>query len=578
MTASTAAFATTALRGIAVAIAIAALIDPVVETSGRGRPRLAVVALQASLAAERVRAQLVNALGDTHEIVPHITSDAAAAIVIGDRYPDEPVPAHLLVATVTTADPAPRARLVRLEAPREIPAGTAIRVDADIEVLDAGTATDLTVSIDGLEVVRLSHRFTSEHERWHAAMDVVPVGAPPWVVRAAVAPSGEPGSEGSSVAHAVVALRRDPLAVQVFELRPSWATAFVRRALESDPRFRVESVSIASRGVEARTAGSVALADVRLDTFDTVVVGGLEQLSAADVRALDRFMRDRGGAVVLVPDARVDSTPARGLMSLQVTERLLERPEKLTTKLGAAALDASELLLLRAPAPGVDGDVVATAVDGSPVILSLPRGRGRLFVSGALDAWRYRASDDRAFDRFWRGAIAALALAAAPPIEVAIAPPMLRPLERGEVFVQLRADAGAALTASVDGEPIRLWPEPEAGAYRGVFTAPKSPGRMPLEVKVTGNRPHGVARDLVVQERVDALAGSGAPLSLIASSHRGIDVTPERLDELERFVRATVTAPDVAGVRRPMRSTWWLLPFCASLCAEWCVRRRLGRR
>ena len=101
---------------------------------------------------------------------------------------------------------------------------------------------------------------------------------------------------------------------------------------------------------------------------------------------------------------------------------------------------------------------------------------------------------------------------------------------------------------------------------------------MALEVKVAGNRPYGVACDLVVQERVDTLSRSEAPLSMMASSHRGINVRPDRLDELERFVRATVTAADVAGVTRPMRSTWWLLPFCASLCVEWGVRRRRGRR
>jgi hypothetical protein len=463
-----------------------------------------------------------------------------------------------------------------LSAPRDVPAGTAIRVDAELESVGAaGTTADVTVSIGGLEVGRVSQPLRDERERWRAALDVVPVGAPPWIVRAAVAQPDKAGLAGTSVAHTVVGLRRDPLAVQIYEPRPSWATTFVRRALESDARFRVESISVSSRGVAARTKRSVALSAPELDSLDVIIVGGLDRLSAAEVRALDRFMRDRGGAVVLVPDARVDGGPAGELMP-QATERLLERPAVLSMKAGAAPLEASELLRFPSPA-GVEGEVVAAAVDGSPIVVSLPRGRGRLFISGAMDAWRYRASADRGFDRFWQAAVAALALAAPPPIDVRISPPVLRPLERGVVSVRLRSGTGP-VTASVDDETIRLWPEPETGTYQGIFTARKTAGRMSIEVTAAGDRPHTTARDAVVQDSVEAPVRSGVPLSLLAASHRGIDVTPERLDELQRFVRGAIRAQGVAGVTRPLRSTWWMLPFGACLSAEWWLRRRRGRR
>ena len=579
MTAIRPGLAAALLRTIAVAIAIAAVVDPAVKTAGAGRARLAVVTTQAaSTVADRVRAQLVAALGASHDIVPQITSDSAAAIVIGDRYPDETIAADLPVATVTiAASPTPPVRIVSMSAPLEVPAGTAIRVDAELEgVGAAGTSADFTVSIGGLEVGRVSHQLRDERERWRAALDVVPVGEPPWIVRAGVTRPDNPGSAATNIAHTVVGLRRDPLAVQIYEPRPSWATTFVRRALESDARFRVESLSVSSRGVAARTPGSAALSAREFDSLDVIIVGGLDRLSAAEVRALDRFMRERGGAVVLVPDARVDAGPARELMPPKATERLLERPATLSMKAGAAPIDASELLLFPSPA-GVEGEVVATAADGSPIVLSVPRGRGRLFISGAMDAWRYRASADRGFDRFWQAAIAALALAAPPPIDVRISPPVLRPLERGVVSVRLRSDA-AAVAASVDDETIRLWPEPEAGAYRGIFTARKTPGRMSIEVTTEGDRPHTAARDVVVQEGVEAPVRSGVPLSLLATSHRGIDVTPERLDDLERFVRSAINVPRAAGVTRPLRSTWWMLPFGACLSAEWWLRRRRGHR
>jgi len=123
----------TMLRAIAVAIAIAAFVDPAVTMRGVARPRLAIITLQpASSAADDVRERLVRQFGRSHEIVPDITSDAAAAIVIGDRYPAEAVAANLPVATVTIND-APPVRIVSLSAPQSVPAGTAIRVEALLE-------------------------------------------------------------------------------------------------------------------------------------------------------------------------------------------------------------------------------------------------------------------------------------------------------------------------------------------------------------------------------------------------------------------------------------------------------------
>jgi hypothetical protein len=559
------------LRVLAIAIAVAAIVDPAVATS-TGRPRLAVVLQeQGSPAAAAVEARLSTTLGKTYEIVPHITSDAAAAIVIGDRYPDQDVPAGLVAATVTIAETTPSVRIVSLTAPSESPEATAIRIDAEIEASGAaGRSTDLVVSIGGLEVGRRSHRWSQALERWHAAIDVVPVGDSPWIIQAAATSDAV-----ASAAQTVVARRREPLAVEIYEPRPSWATTFVRRALESDARFRVESLSVSSRGISSRTPGSRALDNPQLDSFDVVVAGGLERLSAADVRALERFMRERGGAVALLPDARMNTGAARDLLRLETTERLLERPERLSTVSGAPPLDASELLLLDGPAAR-PADVVARASDASPVILSMPHGRGRLFVSGAMDAWRYRASADRAFDRFWQAVLAGLALGSRPRIDVLVSPPLLRPLQRAVLLVRVRDGWEAPVSASVGGETVRLWPEPEAGVYRGAFTAPATAGRITVEVSAAGARPDSVSRDVVVQEGHATPVRIRPPLALLAASHRGIDVPPERLGELEQFVRGRVIGPDEAGVQRPMRSTWWVLTFLVALSAEWVVRRRRG--
>jgi hypothetical protein len=87
------------------------------------------------------------------------------------------------------------------------------------------------------------------------------------------------------------------------------------------------------------------------------------------------------------------------------------------------------------------------------------------------------------------------------------------------------------------------------------------------------------SRTLLVRPDVERLAATAAPsLSMLAASHRGIDVPPNRLGDLEQFLRHTVVSPRTTSVRHPMRSVWWIVPFGACLSAEWWLRRRRGLR
>ena len=194
--------------------------------------------------------------------------------------------------------------------------------------------------------------------------------------------------------------------------------------------------------------------------MDVFIVGGLEKLTGAETRILERFMRERGGAVVLVPDGRIAAGPALDLLDgAMLTERLSDRPEKLIVTPPLEPIQASELLLTRTDVPTAPERVAWTSgKDPATVATSSPRGNGRLFFSGALDAWRFRAEDGGAFDRHWQSTIAGLALAVRPPISITVEPPVLRPGERGEVVVRVRN--GDSVRAEFDGQPIRLWPEP----------------------------------------------------------------------------------------------------------------------
>jgi hypothetical protein len=583
------------LRTIAVLIAVAGLIDPALTTAGHTRARVAVIVQDTPTlelpatgestrrgVAERVRSRLAGAFGGDYDIQPRVTSDTSAAIVIGDSYPRSGSDSRsdLSVATVTvTGEAAPNVRILRVDAPREVPAGTGVRVGIDAEGAGVASRTStLTVRSGGLEVGRASHQWRGGRDLWHADIDAVPIGEPPFVLRVEAQPLDVERTSIDNAVDAVVDVRRVPLRVQVYEPRPSWATTFIRRALEADSRFKIAGLSSTSKSIATRTGDAVGLSDARLDDFDVVIAGGLDRLTETNARALDRFMRARGGAVVLVPDAKPGAGPTGALLrGLTLVERLSEQPQKLAVAAPLAPIQASEMLLVRADAPLVDRLAWTSGADSSPVVVSIPRGGGRLVVSGALDAWRFRTDDAGAFDRFWQSTIAGLALAVPPPVDVSVEPPIVRPGERGDVVVRVRS-VGPAVRATIDGHPIRLWPDTPAGVFRGSFVARESDGRSTVTVRVDGAS-QSASRPIVV--RADArreLPQTTAPLSLLSASHRGIDATPDNVGDVERFIRRTVAAPVAPISRRPMRSPWWMIPFAACLSGEWYLRRRRGAR
>ena len=108
------------------------------------------------------------------------------------------------------------------------------------------------------------------------------------------------------------------------------------------------------------------------------------------------------------------------------------------------------------PGATVPGATVLARVAGSnePVVCLIPHGAGRILVSGALDAWRYRADKDSAFDRFWRSAIAGVALATPPAVDVEIAPAVARPGESVRIVARVHRSA------------LRCWRRRPASGFR----------------------------------------------------------------------------------------------------------------
>jgi len=131
---------------------------------------------------------------------------------------------------------------------------------------------------------------------------------------------------------------------------------------------------------------------VTLASTPVVVVGDPGSLTGEDVALLDRYARIRGGSIIFLPERRV-AGPALRLFPGEWSERLVPAPDRV------GPLQAGELL--QATRLPLAATVVASAGE-TPVVVSTPLGNGRVIVSGAMDAWRYRA---KAFDEFWRSLV-----------------------------------------------------------------------------------------------------------------------------------------------------------------------------
>jgi len=585
------------LRWFVVLIAIAAAIDPSFVLNGRARPRVSVLTQDGAsmdlpvaggqsgrLMAADISARLKRDLRGDFEIVDTRDEAAAWTIVVGDSYPEEAFPDEGRVSTVTLQHRlAPNVSVTSVAGPASVPVATAVRLRIVLRADGlTGSASDVIVRAGGAAVGRAAHDWTSDREIWTAEIAAVPIGSPPF--RFEIDVSSRTTEETDLDNHAVVDVDLSPrLRIFVLEGRPSWASAFVRRALEEDPRFDVSGVSQAAPRFAVTAGAPPAAGPDRLDRFDNadaIVAGGLEALSSSQVAALEQFVRERGGGVALVPDSRAATAVARRLLpELETTERLLERPAALTRLSSAASLEASELLEATAIPHGAN---VLARGPGSdrPIVLAVPVGEGYVVFSGAMDAWRFRGDHDRGFAKFWRSTVAGLALSARAPIDVQLSPVRAAPGERVSVTARVRPlerqrlGDRLAMDANVGASSLRLWPDAAQGVFRGGFVADASQAPAQVTAGIGDGSAKGTARLTVDSHARNARA----PLELLAASHAGVNVDADHVADLERHLRGSVSANSERRTRYPMRSSWWFAPFAACLSAEWWLRRKSGRR
>lgn len=574
-----------ALRAIAIVIAVVALIDPAWSRSAPVRPR--VIVRHAADADRRLAGLVADVLARDFDVSRADEIGASAYVIAGADLPEGWTPPEsAIVFAVTPAAGTTGVRILSLDAAPEVSIDSVSTLRAVLDVAGSG-ARDVTVSlsVDGVRRQELVAHVAGGDTRAVVPLMYVPsrLGLARVRLQAQVA-GGEPVSAEIAIQATARAWR-----VLVFDGRPSYASTFVRRALESDPRFDVTALSVTSRGMTMESGAAPASLDGAdaLAAFDLVVVGAPETLGAREAASLDRYLRARHGAVVLLPEGSGgELVPGLTGIAAWKDER---RSAAVKIAAGENTWTAREFLWpARWPALVTPLATLAGADGEQPPVWQIAVGGGRVLVSSAIDGWRSRADSASGYSAFWRLTAATAASATPALVHVRLDERLMTPGAPVVVDVQDFATTGARVgkagapvaevldVTGVSSSTVRLWPGQSAQRWRGTFRAPDVPGRYRLRVSTNSGASGRV--EFLVDDAARIRSASEGPglASLAASTHGGATIAAENLSALPARLTQVLTPATAPRRAYPMRSMWWLMPFTVAASGEWWLRRRRG--
>lgn len=563
------------LRALAIVIAIAALIDPALSSSTPKVSPVVAVHLTSSepdavdrdlrelLAGRALITRLAAGNRLPCALDEHCVVIADGSIDVDWNADSGPVS---LISMSHGGQPNVTVRSAVLSGGHAAAAGAA-RIELSGQGVE-GKRTEVRIVDDGAVVGLATHQWSAAPT---AMIDVAwwPISLGARALRIESAPIDDETTIVDNHLDTGITISGDRTPVLVFDARPSWTSTFVRRALEDDARFTVGYRSRVAPALSAGTANG-RMDAASLDAVPLVIVGGPEALTSEEIALLDRYVRVRGGTLVLLPEQRVSGASSR-LFYGDWTEHLTANAEAI------GPLHATEIL--RTADTAVTASVIARS-GSSAAIVSTPTGEGRVVVSGAMDAWRYRHLDAGAFDRFWvsmaaQGAAAGLGLSISFDHAIVAtgsrAPFTLRdrrfePSSTSEASVVARCNSGAATT-------VRVWPSGIVGEFVGEVSA-AAIGECAVEVTV-GDRQ--VSAAIAVVDRPSR--GVDRTLAKLERQARDSGGAVARVGEEAIVARAIGAAPSTMSrvvTVHPMREPWWILPFVGCLTVEWWLRRRHG--
>lgn len=622
------------LRTIALTIAVLAAIDPSCTRVRRDRPIVSLLGESAAASDDAVRTAVAAALRDRFVVVDGPLPAADAVVLVGDALPAEwqlapPTQPVFVVPSDTTR---PRVQWRGVDAPARVRVGEVARVDALVHVVPAGADDSLIVTArqDGALLARAA-RAVATPGLVRVPVPVVPVDTGPARLELTVTLRD---SAVSATRVSLLDVQTAPVRVAGVDAQPSWHATFARRVLAADPRIEVTSRVVVARGAGgalARTSGVAPTLGAlpAPPALDVLVLGAAHALPAGEVAAVERWVRDEGGSVVLLLDG-TPTAPVQRWLGVSAWRRVVRaepvaaiEPATSSDDSSAAPLRGREWLVpARLPAeaepwltlavePNATGELNAVGAAGaageagaatpSAVVWSRTLGRGTVVVVGALDAWSFREPSRSAFAPTWRRIVTEAAARRAPTIGLEVEPwasssawrvarlvgdpAALRAWTGGGVpqFAVVDAGGDTTLLPSLGADGARPIPGPDSALpFLEAAGAPSATAwRLPADVRwqrVIARPGAGAAPAL------DALvSGEAAPdpavadVAAIARASGGAVVPAPSLASLADSLTAILAPAERRGAWHPWRSPWWLLPFGAALVGEWWWRRRQGR-
>lgn len=567
-------------RSVAILIAVAAVVDPSVESLRRTRPVVSLVTAD-SVRDHALSESIANTLARRFTVVRGILPGAEATVMVGS---DFPAFGSVINAPVLVVDPAAERAfaLRRIESPERVSLDARGLVVATLQhtAHDSTRRDSVAVELTQDNVV-LSRAVIALPARNQitATLDFVPTQSGPTVLQLRAFQRGA----GDTLRHDIVVhVDSARWAVLFHDQRPSWMSTFVRRALESDTRFAVTTRIATSTNVSRETGRPPqTLVDLASNArYDVIVVGAPESLSQHEVAALNTLLRVRGASVVVLPD-HATTGPINALLGIG---RWMVASRRNPTAVARAPNEGhpSDSVLLRGVSIGVPAELPASAtvianvrVGGTgalPVIWRVPVGLGTLVVSGAFDAWRYREPPQSAFNAAWRDIIDDAAHRRVPPLAAHISPSLATPRALVRIVVTLR-DSTASLPVLSDA--IALLPSATADQREAEFRAPAKVGRHEVVVSMGTDT---LRVPLLVAASVAHDANPGPERLHAWAASRGGRVIPRRnADSLSSMLTSLIDITPRMSTWHPMRSAWWIVPFALLLSTEWWLRRRRGQ-
>lgn len=579
------------LRSIAVVIALLAFVDPAITSNRASKPEVVVRAVNAfadSALARTVSERLSKSF--TVMSVPY--AGAAATVFVGSHAPSNEGESSGAVFGVIPDAKTSVLSLESVNVPSRAAIDARVPVAAVTRVRGAkGKDIHLSLRINNSIVDRATRTAKTDNERIDVPLSYVPTVAGAALLRVEAAIGDNAPTAG---ADAVVDVRAQKWSVLFFDSRPSWMSTFVRRALELDTRFAVTSRVVTSTNVSTDGGKPPGTLDdpAVTELYDAIVLGAPESLSERDMQGVERFLRQRGGSVVLLFDGNKTDRYSRLADVGSFTSVTNSQPAVIADQVGdTIAMRATEWMYA-SPVP-VGARVLASTksankTDRNAIVYALNAGAGRLYVSGALDAWKFRDAAQSGFERFWQQTIADAANSAAEQVDLQVSATPVMPGEESDIFVAsrrvalaemrpnvpLRSAASVVVETPSGAQVVSVWPTGAPGVFRGRFRAPTEAGV--FRVAATADGASAAAPLVVASNVMTANPTETALLEAVAAARGGSVLPASRLSELPGVIERALTPAPRRVVWHPMRSGWWLLPFAVLLSAEWWLRRRRG--